>query len=109
MGRILRIFLEKQDYNFPSTENPPGPGRFRERHFRAEAWRANPTPVKTACDNGNDIISMTFGEYIRMIEERCSMKRETILCCKDKLRVLLASMFGISPGNKKYDHTPIAK
>jgi hypothetical protein len=47
---------------------------------------------------------MTFGEYIRMVEARCSTKKETIFESKQRLRVLLASMFGIDVANKKYDH-----
>jgi hypothetical protein len=57
-----------------------------------------------AISGASDVSNMTFGEYMELIERKCTVGPETIFDYKARLRVLLSSMFKINPGNKKYDH-----
>jgi integrase len=68
----------------------------KKKRRKTEGW------IKTT-SGAKNVTEMTFGEYLELIEKQCSVSHETVYDYKARLRVLLASMFRIDHGNKKYD------
>jgi integrase len=53
---------------------------------------------------GNTATISTLGEYITLVEEKCSIGSRTIQTYKNGIRQMIAEMFGITGGKEKYDY-----